>query len=55
MEYSLTDCVSLLAMGLTEIFTDDHHFTQEGFRVNMACQKTSPALPWPIPALESNP
>ena len=35
-EYSLTDCRSMLAMrglGLTEILTNDHHFTQEGFTV----------------------
>ena len=34
--YSLTDCVSMLAMrreGLTKVLTNDHHFTQEGFRV----------------------
>lgn len=33
-EYSLTDCVSMLAMlreGLTEVLTHDDHFTQEGF------------------------
>jgi predicted nucleic acid-binding protein len=32
--YSLTDCRSMLAtraLGLTEILTHDHHFTQEGF------------------------
>lgn len=32
--YSLTDCRSMLAMrglGLTELLTNDHHFTQEGF------------------------
>jgi uncharacterized protein len=35
-EYSLTDCRSMLAMkglGLTEILTNDHHFTQEGFTI----------------------
>ncbi len=34
--YSLTDCVAMLAMrreGLTEVLSNDHHFTQEGFRV----------------------
>jgi predicted nucleic acid-binding protein len=34
--YSHTDCVSMLAMrreGLTEILTNDHYFTQEGFRI----------------------
>jgi uncharacterized protein len=34
--YSHTDCVSMSAMrreGLTEILTNDHHFTQEGFRI----------------------
>jgi predicted nucleic acid-binding protein len=33
-EYSLTDCVSMLAMrqeGLTEVLTRDQHFAQEGF------------------------
>lgn len=35
-EYSLTDCRSMLAMkslGVTEVLTNDHHFTQEGFTV----------------------
>lgn len=35
-EYSLVDCISMNAMheeGITEILTNDHHFTQEGFRV----------------------
>ncbi len=35
-EYSLTDCRSMVAMrglGLTEVLTNDHHFTQEGFTV----------------------
>ena len=34
--YSLTDCVSMQAMrreGLTDVLTNDHHFTQEGFRI----------------------
>jgi predicted nucleic acid-binding protein len=34
--YSLVDCRSMLAMqslGLTEVLSNDHHFTQEGFRV----------------------
>jgi predicted nucleic acid-binding protein len=33
-EYSLTDCISMNAMraaGITEVLTDDDHFTQEGF------------------------
>lgn len=32
--YSLTDCVSMLAMrqeGITDVLTADDHFTQEGF------------------------
>jgi predicted nucleic acid-binding protein len=34
--YSLTDCRSMIALrapGLTEVLTNDHHFTQEGFTV----------------------
>lgn len=34
--YSLTDCMSMQVMrreGLTEVLTNDHHFTQEGFRI----------------------
>ncbi len=34
--YSLPDCRSMLAMrslGLTEILTNDNHFTQEGFTI----------------------
>jgi predicted nucleic acid-binding protein len=34
--YSLTDCFSMNVMpreGLTEVLTNDHHFTQEGFQV----------------------
>ena len=35
-EYSLTDCRSMPAMkglGLTEVLSNDHHFTQEGFTI----------------------
>jgi predicted nucleic acid-binding protein len=35
-EYSLTDCISMAAMRnekLTQVLTNDHHFTQEGFEV----------------------
>jgi predicted nucleic acid-binding protein len=35
-EYSLTDCISMQVMrreGLTEVLTNDHHFTQEGFQI----------------------
>jgi predicted nucleic acid-binding protein len=35
-EYSLTDCISMQVMrreGLIEVLTNDHHFTQEGFRI----------------------
>jgi len=35
-QYSLTDCVSMQAMrreGLTDVLTNDHHFTQEGFHI----------------------
>jgi predicted nucleic acid-binding protein len=34
--YSLTDCRSMLALrdlGLTDVLTNDHHFTQEGFTI----------------------
>ena len=34
--YSLTDCISMQIMRrerLTDILTNDHHFTQEGFRI----------------------
>ena len=32
--YSLTDCRSMLALralGITDVLTNDHHFSQEGF------------------------
>jgi predicted nucleic acid-binding protein len=35
-DYSLTDCRSIVAMralGVTEVLTNDHHFTQEGFTI----------------------
>ena len=35
-EYSLTDCrsmVALRALGISEVLTNDHHFTQEGFTI----------------------
>lgn len=35
-EYSLTDCIAMQTMrreGITEVLTNDHHFTQEGFRI----------------------
>jgi predicted nucleic acid-binding protein len=35
-EYSLTDCRSMLAMralGVSEVLTNDHHLTQEGFTI----------------------
>src|SRR4051794_807209 len=35
-DYSLTDCRAMLAMrarGLSEVLTNDHHFTQEGFTI----------------------
>jgi predicted nucleic acid-binding protein len=34
--YSLTDCRSMLALrtlAATEVLTNDHHFTQEGFTI----------------------
>lgn len=38
-EYSLTDCRSMVAMkslGLSDVLTNDHHFSQEGFTVVFA-------------------
>ena len=38
-EYSLTDCISMQIMrheGLTEVLSNDHHFTQEGFHILFA-------------------
>lgn len=35
-DYSLTDCrsmVALWALGISEVLTNDHHFTQEGFTI----------------------
>jgi uncharacterized protein len=35
-EYSLTDCISMHVMrreGMTEVLTNDRHFTQEGFHI----------------------
>jgi predicted nucleic acid-binding protein len=35
-EYSLTDCISMETMRrerLTDVLTNDHHFTQEGFTI----------------------
>jgi predicted nucleic acid-binding protein len=35
-EYSLTDCRSMVALrarGISEVLTNDHHFTQEGFTI----------------------
>jgi predicted nucleic acid-binding protein len=35
-EYSLVDCrsmVALQALGVSEVLTNDHHFTQEGFTI----------------------
>ncbi len=34
--YSLTDCVSMQVIrreGMTEVLSNDHHFTQEGFHI----------------------
>lgn len=34
--YSLTDCISMHVMqrdGITDVLTNDHHFTQEGFSI----------------------
>jgi len=35
-EYSLTDCMSMVVMrdrGISQVLTNDHHFSQEGFTV----------------------
>ncbi|MGI8980177.1 MAG: type II toxin-antitoxin system VapC family toxin [Pirellulaceae bacterium] len=35
-KYSLTDCrsmIALRALGISEVLTNDHHFTQEGFTI----------------------
>jgi len=35
-EYSLTDCISMQMMrqlGITDVLTQDRHFTQEGFTI----------------------
>jgi len=35
-QYSLTDCVAMQTMrreGLTDVLSNDHHFTQEGFHI----------------------
>jgi uncharacterized protein len=35
--YSLTDCRSMLALralGISEVLSNDHHFTQEGFTIS---------------------
>ena len=35
-KYSLTDCRSIVAMrllGMSEVLSNNHHFTQEGFKV----------------------
>ena len=40
-EYSLTDCISMNAMKarkITEILTNDHHFTREGFTILVPVQ-----------------
>jgi uncharacterized protein len=37
--YSLTDCISMHVMrreGLTDVLTNDHHFSQEGFHILFA-------------------
>jgi predicted nucleic acid-binding protein len=36
-EYSLTDCRSMVALrvlGVSDVLTNDHHFTQEGFAIS---------------------
>ena len=37
--YRLTDCISMHVMqreGITDVLTNDRHFTQEGFRILFA-------------------
>lgn len=46
-DYSLIDCVSMNAMratGVTDVFTNDHHFEQEGFIALMKNRDESPRL-----------
>ena len=45
--YSLVDCISMdtiRQMGLTEVLTNDHDFTQEGFIILLRCGKVTPAF-----------
>jgi len=49
---SLTDCISMHVMrreGLVDILTNDRHFTQEGFRIELVAsfQECARCAPWP--------
>lgn len=40
-QYSLVDCISMVAMtsrSITDVLSNDHHFSQEGFKVLIAKQ-----------------
>jgi len=40
-QYSLVDCISMMTMtnrSITDVLTNDHHFSQEGFKVLIAKQ-----------------
>jgi predicted nucleic acid-binding protein len=42
--YSLTDCISMQTMrdqGITDVLTNDAHFTQEGFRALLRRDQTA--------------
>lgn len=44
-QYSLTDCAAMQAMrreGLTDVLSNDHHFTQEGFHSFLLAVSASP-------------
>lgn len=45
-EYSLNDCrsmVALRALGISEVLTNDHHFSQEGFTISFYSSRVSVA------------
>jgi len=47
-EYSFIDCISMATMrekNISEILTNDHHFSQEGFRILMPSSRLSAIAP----------